>query len=136
MEELLTPSEMARADAAAIASGVPGIVLMEAAGRAVARAAIRRFRPARTLVLVGPGNNGGDGWVAARLLEQAGWPVAVAPLAPPRPGSDAALAAARWRAPVVAFSIAEASRAGLVIDAVFGAGLSKPMEGLAAACAA
>ena len=132
MEELLTPSEMARADAAAIASGVPGIVLMEAAGRAVARVAMRRFRPARTLVLAGPGNNGGDGWVAARLLEQAGWPVAVAPLAPPRPGSDAALAAARWRGPVVAFSIAEASRAGLVIDAVFGAGLSKPMEGLAA----
>ncbi|HEV7266699.1 MAG TPA: NAD(P)H-hydrate dehydratase [Falsiroseomonas sp.] len=132
MEELLTPAEMARADAAAIAGGVPGIVLMEAAGRAVARAAMRRFRPRRTLVLAGPGNNGGDGWVAARLLEQAGWPVAVAPLAPLRPGTDAALAASRWRGPVVAFSSAEAARAGLVIDAVFGAGLSRPVEGLAA----
>ena len=131
MEVLLTPAEMARADAAAIAGGIPGIVLMEAAGRAVARAAMRRFRPVRTLVLAGPGNNGGDGWVAARLLEDAGWPVAVAPLAPPRPGSDAALAAARWRGPVVPFSAAEAARAGLVIDAVFGAGLSKPVEGLA-----
>jgi hydroxyethylthiazole kinase-like uncharacterized protein yjeF len=132
MEELLTPAEMARADAAAIAGGIPGIVLMEAAGRALARAVMRRFRPCRTLVLAGPGNNGGDGWVAARLLEQAGWPVAVAPLAPPRPGTDAALAAARWRGPVVAFSTAEAARAGLVIDAVFGAGLSKPVEGIAA----
>lgn len=132
MEELLTPEEMARADAAAIAGGIPGIVLMEAAGRAVARSAMRRFRPVRTLVLAGPGNNGGDGWVAARLLEQAGWPVAVAPLGPPRPGTDAALAAARWRGPVVPFDRAEVARAGLVIDAVFGAGLSKPVEGRAA----
>jgi len=132
MEELLTPAEMARADAAAIAGGVPGITLMEAAGRAVARAVMRRFRPVRTLVLAGPGNNGGDGWVAARLLEAAGWPVAVAPLAPPRPGGDAALAASRWRGPVVPFSAGEAARAGLVIDAVFGAGLSKPVDGLAA----
>lgn len=131
MEELLTPAEMAEADAAAVAGGIPGITLIEAAGRAVARAAARRFRPCRTLVLVGPGNNGGDGWVAARWLEQAGWPVAVAPLALARPGSDAALAAARWRGPVVAFSVAEAARAGLVIDAVFGAGLSKPVEGRA-----
>ena len=129
MEELLTPAEMARADAAAIAGGIPGLVLMEAAGCAVARAAMRRFRPVRTLVLAGPGNNGGDGWVAARLLEQAGWPVAVAPLAMPRAGTDAATVAARWRGPVVPFAAAEVARAGLVIDAVFGAGLSKPVEG-------
>jgi hydroxyethylthiazole kinase-like uncharacterized protein yjeF len=132
MEELLSPVEMARADAAAMAGGVPGIALMEAAGRAVARAAMRRFRPVRTLVLAGPGNNGGDGYVAARLLEQAGWPVAVAPLAPPRPGSDAALAALRWRGPVVGFDAAAVARAGLVIDALFGAGLSKPVDGIAA----
>jgi hydroxyethylthiazole kinase-like uncharacterized protein yjeF len=132
MEELLTPEEMARADSAAIASGMPGLVLMKAAGRAVARAIAARFRPARLLVLAGPGNNGGDGYVAARLLEQQGWPVAVAPLAPPRPGSDAALAAARWRGPVVPVSVEEVRRAGLVLDAVFGAGLSKPVEGLAA----
>src|SRR5688572_460909 len=119
--ELLTPAEMARADAAAITSGVPGLTLMEAAGRAVARAALRRFRPAQTLVLAGPGNNGGDGYVAARLLEQVGWPVVVAPLAPPRPGSDAARAAASWRGQTIAFSPANAARAGLVIDAVFGA---------------
>src|SRR5215207_5570419 len=114
--ELLTPAEMARADAAAITGGVPGIALMEAAGRAVALAARRWFRPCRTLVLAGPGNNAGDGYVAARLLERAGWPVAVAALSPPRPGGDAALAAAAWRGPMAEFGPAQAARAGLVID--------------------
>jgi ADP-dependent NAD(P)H-hydrate dehydratase / NAD(P)H-hydrate epimerase len=128
MEELLTPAEMARADAAAIAAGIPGTALMDAAGLAVARAARRRFRPTRTLVLAGPGNNGGDGYVAARLLEGWGWPVAVAALAPPRPGSDAAAAAAQWHGPLLPFSAAEAARAGLVIDAVFGAGLTRPLS--------
>jgi hydroxyethylthiazole kinase-like uncharacterized protein yjeF len=128
-QDLLTPAEMARADAMAIAAGIPGIRLMEAAGRAVARAAIRRFGARRTLVLAGPGNNGGDGYVAARHLEQAGWPVAVAALAPPRAGSDAAEAAGRWRGPMVPFAPPEAARAALVIDAVFGAGLSRPLEG-------
>ena len=106
--------------------------LMEAAGRALARAAMRRFRPCRTLVLAGPGNNGGDGYVAARLLEQAGWPVAVAALSAPRAGSDAAAAATRWHGPVLPFAPAEAARAGLVIDAVFGAGLARPVDGLVA----
>src|ERR1700730_5397862 len=95
--ELLRPEEMARADMASPALGVPGPTLMSNAGRAVARAIIRRFRPCRTLVLAGPGNNGGDGYVAARLLQQAGWPVAVAALAPPRAGAHAADAASRWR---------------------------------------
>jgi ADP-dependent NAD(P)H-hydrate dehydratase / NAD(P)H-hydrate epimerase len=130
--ELLTPAEMARADAAAIAGGVSGTALMEAAGRAVARAAQSRFRPCRTVVLAGPGNNGGDGYAAARLLERAGWPVAIAALGPPRPGSDAAQAAARWRGPMVPFGPAEVRRAELVVDAVFGAGLGREVDGLAA----
>ncbi len=125
--ELLTPAEMARADAAALVAGMPTETLMEAAGRAVARAIRARFRPCRTLVLAGPGNNGGDGYVAARYLEQAGWPVAVAALAPPGPGSVAAAAAARWHGPMAAFSAAEAARAGLVVDALFGAGLTRPL---------
>ncbi len=131
--ELLTPTEMALADAAAIAGGCPGGLLMHAAGRAVARAARRRFRPARTLVLAGPGSNGGDGYVAARLLHQAGWPVAVAALAPPRPGSDAAAAAAAWRGPLLPCTPAEAARAELVIDALFGAGLTRDLDPAAAA---
>src|SRR3954469_5399989 len=96
---LLSPAEMARADAAAPRLGVAGTVLMEAAGRAVARAIRRRFRPCRVLVLAGPGNNGGDGYVAARLLQQEGWPVRLAALAPPRAGTDAAWAADQWHGP-------------------------------------
>ena len=125
--ELLTPAEMARADAAALAAGMPTETLMEAAGSAVARAIRARYRPCRTLVLAGPGNNGGDGYVAARYLEQAGWPVAVAALAPPSPGTAASAAAARWHGPMVAFSAAEVARAGLVVDALFGAGLTRPL---------
>ena len=125
--ELLTPAEMTRADAAALAAGMPTETLMEAAGRAVARAIRARFRPCRTLVLAGPGNNGGDGYVAARYLEQAGWPVSVAALAPPSPGSAAAAAAARWHGPMVAFTEAEVARAVLVVDALLGAGLARPL---------
>ncbi len=130
--ELLTPEEMARADALSPGLGVPGPVLMENAGRAVARAVRRRFRPCRVLVLCGPGNNGGDGYVAARLLAEIGWPVAVAALAAPRVGSDAAAAARRWRGPMAAFAPGEAARAALVIDAVFGAGLARDVTGVAA----
>jgi ADP-dependent NAD(P)H-hydrate dehydratase / NAD(P)H-hydrate epimerase len=130
--ELLTPDEMALADAASPALGVPGPVLMENAGRAVARAIRSRFRPGRTLILAGPGNNGGDGYVAARLLQQDGWPVTLAALAPPRAGSDAADAAARWHGPSPRFAPAEAARAELVIDAVFGAGLARDVDGVVA----
>ncbi len=121
--ELLTPAEMAAADRAAVALGRPVTWLMENAGRAVGRAVRARFAPCRTLVLCGPGNNGGDGYVAARHLQQAGWPVAVAALAPP--GGSAAAAAARWHGPSVPFAPGEAQRAGLVIDAVFGTGLAR-----------
>ena len=109
-EWLLSPTEMARADAA---SSVPVAILMEAAGRAIARAA-RRFGPCRTLVLCGPGNNGGDGLVAARLLAAQGWPVAIAH---ERPGPFIPATV------TVPFDPAEAARADLVIDAVFGAGM-------------
>jgi hydroxyethylthiazole kinase-like uncharacterized protein yjeF len=109
MEQLLTPAEMARADAAA--NNTPA--LMEAAGRAVGRAIQRRFKPCRVLVLAGPGNNGGDGRVAARYLAQSGWPVTLKPVA------DATLQ--------------DVAAAELVIDAVFGAGLSRDVAGPIAA---
>lgn len=131
--DLLTVAEMARADAAAIAAGVPGIVLMEHAGRAVARAIRRRFRPCPTVVLCGPGNNGGDGFVVARRLHDAGWPVRVALLsARDRLTGDAARAASRWRGPVEPLAPAAVARAHLVVDAVFGAGLARPVEGVVA----
>jgi hydroxyethylthiazole kinase-like uncharacterized protein yjeF len=121
--ELLTPAEMGRADRAAVALGRPVAWLMENAGRAVARAVRARFAPCRVLVLCGPGNNGGDGYVAARHLEQAGWAVAVAALAPAV--GDAVPAAADWLGARVPFRVDEALRADLVIDAVFGAGLAR-----------
>jgi hydroxyethylthiazole kinase-like uncharacterized protein yjeF len=124
--ELLTPAEMALVDRAAVTLGRPVAWLMDNAGRAVARAVRRRLPPCRTLVLCGPGNNGGDGYVAARYLQAAGWPVAVAALAPPV--GDAIPAASLWRGPRLAFSSAEAARADLVIDAVFGAGLSRNLD--------
>jgi hydroxyethylthiazole kinase-like uncharacterized protein yjeF len=122
VQALLTPEEMGRVDAGC---GIPGAVLMAAAGRAVACAILARFRPVPVLVLCGPGNNGGDGYVVARLLEQSGWDVAVASHGDPRAGTHAAAMAARWRGRRVAWEPERAARAGLVIDAVFGAGLAR-----------
>jgi hydroxyethylthiazole kinase-like uncharacterized protein yjeF len=117
--ELLTPAEMARVDAAAPGLGSPVEALMANAGRAVARAVRRRFAPCRTLVLCGPGNNGGDGVVAARDLRRAGWPVAVASLG---------RLVVPWNGAVAPFTPDAAARATLVIDAVFGAGLGRDLD--------
>ncbi len=113
-------------------SAFPVRVLMAAAGRAVARAVRARFRPCRTLVLCGPGNNGGDGYVTARLLADQGWPVAVAALAASRDGSDAAVASAAYHGTTADFTPEATGRAELVIDAVFGAGLARDVDGRAA----
>jgi hydroxyethylthiazole kinase-like uncharacterized protein yjeF len=123
--DLLTPEQMAAVDRAAPSAGVSSLTLMENAGRAVGRAIRQRYRPCRVLVLCGPGNNGGDGYVVARLLAQEGWPVAVAALAEPRAGGDAAVMRRRWAGPMRGFFAAEAARAELVVDAVFGAGLGR-----------
>jgi hydroxyethylthiazole kinase-like uncharacterized protein yjeF len=129
---LLTPVQMTQADQAAVRRGQSGAALMEAAGRAVARTIQRQFGRSHVLVLAGPGNNGGDGYIVARLLAQEGWPVRLAALAPPRAGSDAAGAARLWCGLNVPFTPDEARRADLVIDAVFGAGLTRPLDGLVA----
>lgn len=129
---LLTPAAMAAVDRTAIASGLPGPRLMERAGRAVVRALTARFPPVPTLVLCGPGNNGGDGFVVARRLRAAGWPVRLACLvAKDRLRGDAAWAAGSWDGPVEAVAAEGLADAGLVVDALFGAGLDRPPEGAA-----
>ncbi|HEX2479976.1 MAG TPA: NAD(P)H-hydrate dehydratase [Geminicoccaceae bacterium] len=129
---LLTIEEMTAADRAAIAAGVPGIELMENAGAAVARAILARFAPRPALVLCGPGNNGGDGFVAARRLEQRGWPVRVALLgALERLRGDAALAANAWPGDVLPLDPKLIEGARLVVDGLFGAGLARPLDGIA-----
>lgn len=130
---LLTPAEMARADQAAIAGGVPGVALMEAAGQAVADAIRARWQPGTVLLLCGPGNNGGDGFVAARHLEAAGWTVRLALLgAPEELKSDAAWHARQWRGGIQALDVRLLDGVDLVVDALFGAGLSREIDGLSA----
>ncbi|MGH6985846.1 MAG: NAD(P)H-hydrate dehydratase [Caulobacteraceae bacterium] len=132
--EILTLAEMARCEAAAVASGVSIEALMERAGEAAARAALERFEPARVTVLCGPGNNGGDGYVAARLIAQAGIDVAIEALAPP--ASQAARAAAdKWKGAISSLG-ARSLQCDLVIDALFGSGLNRPLAGAAAELAA
>jgi ADP-dependent NAD(P)H-hydrate dehydratase / NAD(P)H-hydrate epimerase len=134
MIELLTTAEMAEADRLAIAGGTAGITLMENAGRAVAdRVAANHRVGASVVVVAGPGNNGGDGFVAARLLAERGYAVRLLLAgARDRLKGDAALAAERFTGAV---EVAAPERlAGkppdAIVDALFGAGLDRPVEGL------
>jgi hydroxyethylthiazole kinase-like uncharacterized protein yjeF len=128
----LTVEEMGRADAAAINAGTPGLTLMERAGTAVADAVCARFARQATTVLCGPGNNGGDGYVAARVLKDRGWPVEVRSAGEPAT-QDAQAASARWAGPTKPLN--GALEPGVWIDALFGAGLTRPLAGPAAAAA-
>jgi hydroxyethylthiazole kinase-like uncharacterized protein yjeF len=129
--EIISVAQMRAIDAAAAAGGVPTLTLMENAGRAVAQAIMARFSPRPVAVLCGPGNNGGDGWVAARVLHEAGWSVQLHSLVPRDAlHGDAALAAARWLGEVRLLT-GEIPDASLYVDALFGAGLSRPLDGMA-----
>jgi NAD(P)H-hydrate epimerase len=125
--EILTNAEMGRADAFAVAHGVPSLTLMENAGRAVADAIAVRFKPCAVTVLCGPGNNGGDGFVVARHLDESGFTVRVAHDADHK--GDAKEMSARWKGTRVALEPEALDGAKLVVDALFGAGLSRPLEG-------
>jgi hydroxyethylthiazole kinase-like uncharacterized protein yjeF len=139
MIEILSTAEMAEADRLTIAGGVqpgiPGIELMESAGWAVAEAAARhKSSGCRVAVVAGPGNNGGDGFVAARLLAERGYRVQVLLVGEAaKLKGDAALATKTWRGPVLAAEPGALVGADIVIDALFGAGLDRPVEGLARA---
>ncbi|MCB1420049.1 MAG: NAD(P)H-hydrate dehydratase [Notoacmeibacter sp.] len=127
---VLTPSEMARADAVAIETGpFDGPGLMENAGRAIHRAILARYPGAkRVALLCGPGNNGGDGHVVARLLAKDGVAVRRFISGAPRPGSDAAVADATCPVKPEPLSSFDVSGCDLVVDALFGAGLSQPLD--------
>ncbi len=135
---VLTTQEMAEADRLTIeghdgAEGIPGIVLMETAGAGVAE--IAAAAPGTIHVLCGPGNNGGDGFVAARLLKQEGRDVRLflagdgAELK-----GDAALAAALWDGAVEELDANSGDGADIIVDALFGAGLTRALEGAVADC--
>jgi len=133
MIELLTPDEMSACDRLAIAGGIPGIALMEKAGRAVADAVARHPLGTRVLVVAGPGNNGGDGFVAARVLAERGYPVRLMLLGDAAAlTGDAAEAARAWGRPVEP-AAAQAVTGGVIVDALFGAGLNRAVTGPARA---
>lgn len=130
--EILTVAECYAADCHAADTGIASLTLMENAGRAVADAIAARYEPCRTVAICGPGNNGADGFVAARCLAERNWSVTAHLL-----GSrsvlkgDAAEMASRWHGDIAPLSIDCLSNAELVIVALFGAGLSRPLDGLA-----
>ncbi len=129
---LLSNAEMYEADRLAIAGGIPGIDLMEQAGLACALAIARRWPAGPVCVLCGPGNNGGDGFVIARLLAARGWRVTLGLLGDVASlKGDAALAAAKWEGQILPLSVGLIKPGDLIVDAMFGAGLARVMDGVA-----
>jgi hydroxyethylthiazole kinase-like uncharacterized protein yjeF len=131
MIELLTAEEMARADRLAVEGGVPSQTLMEAAGRAVAEEIVRRFPDKECVaILCGPGNNGGDGFVAARHLLERGYKIRLGfDGDEARLPQDAAAMARRFACKREALEPEILAGADVVVDALFGAGLARPIEG-------
>jgi ADP-dependent NAD(P)H-hydrate dehydratase / NAD(P)H-hydrate epimerase len=128
--EIITVAEMNAADRFAAGHGVPTLTLMENAGRAVADEICKRWSPRPAVVLCGPGNNGGDGFVAARLLKSRGWDVSISLLGK-REGlkGDAARTAAQWDGEVKPLLPKALDGAQIVVDGLFGSGLRRPLEG-------
>jgi hydroxyethylthiazole kinase-like uncharacterized protein yjeF len=132
--ELLTTAQMAEADKLTIASGTPGLMLMEAAGRSVAEAVVRLApRAGSVVVLCGPGNNGGDGFVAARRLKEHGYAVRLGLLGKlDALKGDAAKMAVKWDGEIGGIDAGIVEGAEIVVDAIFGAGLARDIKGVAA----
>ncbi|KJC35946.1 hypothetical protein UP09_32810 [Bradyrhizobium sp. LTSP885] len=128
--DVLTTTEMERADRLTIAAGTPGFALMMSAGQAVAEAAMELVEEGPIVVVAGRGNNGGDGFVAAAELAARGREVSVILLCERDSlQGDAALAARGWKFPVLPFNPQALGRPSLIIDALFGAGLNRPVKG-------
>jgi hydroxyethylthiazole kinase-like uncharacterized protein yjeF len=128
--EVLTTAEMDRADRLTIAAGTPGFALMLSAGQAVAEAAVDLMADGPIVVVCGPGNNGGDGFVAAAELAAQGRDVSVILMCDREAlQGDAASAARGWKFPILPFNPQAIGKPALIIDALFGAGLSRPVQG-------
>src|SRR3977135_3178437 len=128
--EVLTTTEMERADRLTIAAGIPGFALMLSAGQAVAQAAMDLVEQGPILVVAGPGNHGGDGFGAAAELAARGRDVSVILLCDRDSlQGDAASAARGWKYPVLPFNPQAIGKPALIIDALFGAGLNRPVKG-------
>ena len=126
---LLTAEQMYVADKLAIEDGTSGIELMENAGHAIVREMVSRLEPGPVAVLCGPGNNGGDGFVVARILSEAGWPTRLALLGDKESlKGDAAHAAETWTKETEPLSKSILEGAHHIVDALFGAGLSRPLS--------
>ncbi|MEM6384130.1 MAG: NAD(P)H-hydrate dehydratase [Pseudomonadota bacterium] len=137
MDELLTPDQMGRCDALAIAAGTPGTTLMARAGAALFEAVKTHVEPGgKVLVACGPGNNGGDGYVLAKFLAAAGYHSTVLALGnPANLTGDAAWAHETWGGLAITPSMLDPGtyrQQDLLVDALFGAGLSRGLEGEAA----
>lgn len=127
--EILTNAQMRAMDAAAIAEGTAGFTLMSRAGEAVAEAVMDRWPTGTVAVLCGPGANGGDGLVAAAALRAAGRTVRLAAMSSlSAMKGDAALAAEAWAGPAERLSAGVFAGAAVIVDALFGAGLDRPLE--------
>jgi hydroxyethylthiazole kinase-like uncharacterized protein yjeF len=125
--ELLNVAQMGEADRLAVKSGVPSLALMEAAGSHVAAEVSRRAPSGDVAILCGPGNNGGDGYVAARLLKSEGRNVWVESYGDPAQLKGNALEMfRRWDGETR--PIAAHRNCAIVVDALFGAGLSRPLQ--------
>src|SRR3979490_2205521 len=128
--EVLTTAEMERADRLTIAAGTPGFALMLSAGQAVAEAAMDVVEEGPIVVVAGRGNNGGEGFVAAAELAARGREVSVILLCERDSlQGDAASAARGWKYPVLPFNPQAIGKPALIIDALFGAGLNRPVKG-------
>src|SRR3954465_10886846 len=128
--EVLTTTEMERADRLTITAGTPGFALMMSAGQAVAEAAMDLVAEGPILVVAGRGNNGGGGFVGAAELAARGREVSVILLCERDSlQGDAALAARGWKYPVLPFNPQAIGRPAMIIDALFGAGLNRTVKG-------
>src|SRR5881628_1888020 len=123
---ILTAEAMRAAEQRSLARGTSVQELMERAGAGLAEATYRFAGPMETLVLCGPGNNGGDGYVAARHLAERGVRVRVAALSEPKSGA-AKWARGQWTGAVEQLS-ADTNGAPLLIDALFGTGLTRGLD--------